>query len=51
MFPTPKQRYDVYVAWCHLLGATPLSFTGWVWELTKIPEHKPIAWNQSSASL
>lgn len=30
MFPTPKQRYERYVAWCHLIGAPSLDFNGWL---------------------
>lgn len=44
---TPKQRYDRYWTWCVILGVRPLSFTGWLWESERVPEHWPIAWNSS----
>lgn len=48
MFPTPKQRYERYVAYCQLMGEKPLSQAGYIWQLMKIPDYKPIAWTQSS---
>jgi hypothetical protein len=49
LFPTPKQRYEVYVAWCRLLGVQPLSESGWRWQLERIPERQPIAWSQHTS--
>jgi hypothetical protein len=49
MFPTPKQRYDRYAAWCRLLEVEPLTFTGWLWQMAKIPEHLPVSYSTSGA--
>jgi hypothetical protein len=49
MFPTPKERYERYLAWCRILDAPPLSFTGWLWQMAQIPEHLPVGWTPSSS--
>jgi hypothetical protein len=50
MFPTPAERYYRYVAWCLLLGNRVLPKEEYFRELSRIPDYKPIAWNQSSST-
>ena len=50
MFPTREERYFRYVAWCVLLEVEAMPKEDYFRELAKIPEHKPIGWNQSCSA-